>query len=75
MRVLWNGWMHLSTRGFWSVYLVSALSLLLGDIMDGICYNCWEEDNAERARKGEWTPSFAVDMGPNKPCKKHGGED
>jgi len=42
---------------------------------DGICYACWREENAEAARKGEWTPSFHVDMGPNKPCEKHGGKD
>lgn len=41
---------------------------------DGICYACWREEDAERARKGKWTPSFAVDMGPNKPCRKHGGK-
>jgi hypothetical protein len=39
---------------------------------EGICYKCWQEDNVERARRGEWTPSFMVDMGKNVPCKKHG---
>ena len=42
---------------------------------DGICYACWKEENAESARNGGWTPSFHVDMGPNKPCKKHGGKE
>lgn len=40
---------------------------------EGICYKCWHEDNAARAKAGEWTPGFAVDMGKNIPCKKHGG--
>ncbi len=38
---------------------------------DGICYKCWEEDNKARAERGEWTPSFMVDMGKHVPCDKH----